>query len=38
MKVRGSERDVYYISNMDIFLTKRQGFATGGLYSSPGAV
>ncbi len=29
---------VYYVWNMDIFLTKTHGFATGGLYSSPGAV
>ncbi len=32
------EKSIYNVSNMDIFLTKMHGFATGGLYSSPGAV
>ncbi len=32
------EKRVYYIWNMDIYLTKMHGFATGGLYSPPGAV
>ncbi len=29
---------VYKVLNMDIFLTKAHRFATGGLYSPPGAV
>ncbi len=32
------KKSVYYVWNMDIFLTKMHGFATGGLYSPPGAV
>ncbi len=32
------EKSVYYVWNMDIFLTKLHWFATGGLYSPPGAV
>ncbi len=32
------EKSVYYVWNMDIFLSKAHGFATGGLYSPPGAV
>ncbi len=32
------EKRVYYVWNMDILLTKAHGFATGGLYSPPGAV
>ncbi len=36
--VSGSERKVFKCLNLDIFLTKTHRFATGGLYSPPGAV
>ncbi len=32
------EKSVYNVLNMDIFLTKMHGFATGGLYSPPGSM
>ncbi len=39
MTVSGNEeKSVYYVWNMDIFLTKTHGFTTGGLYSPPGAM
>ncbi len=36
--VSRSGKKLYYIWNMDIYLTKTHGFATGGLHSPPGAV
>ncbi len=35
---RSEKKSVYNVLNMDIFLTKTHRFATGGLYSPPGAM